>query len=94
LFEIENIEPEVDGERTRLGCGFPRPRGKHRTRRNFRNFCVRHTRKRLDARRVQQHPWRVCSPTSEFGFISARRTAFPPPPAAPSSTRTTRCRAA
>jgi hypothetical protein len=66
-----NLKTEAAGERTRLGCGFSRPRGKHRTHRNFRNFCVRHTRKRLDARRVQQHPGRVCSPTSECASPSA-----------------------
>ena len=55
-----NLNSEVDGERTRLGCGFPRPRGKHRSRRNFRSFHVHHPSKRLDARRVQRHPWRVC----------------------------------
>jgi len=34
----------------------------------------RHTRKRLDARRVQQHPGRVCSPTSEFGINTQNST--------------------
>ena len=59
---------EVDGERTRPGCGFPRPRGKHRTHRNLPNSGVRRARKRLDARRVPQHPRRVCSLISEFGL--------------------------
>jgi len=52
----KRIPAARDGERTRLGCSFPRSRGKHWPRRNSRNFFVRHTRKRLDARRVQQHP--------------------------------------
>ena len=64
------LNSEVGGERTRLGCGFLRPRGKHRSRLNFRSIYVHHTSKRLDARRVQQHPWRVCSQTSEFEFNS------------------------
>jgi hypothetical protein len=63
-----NLNSEVDGERTRLGCCFPRPRGKRWTHRNFQNFFVRRTRKRLDARHVQQHPWRVCSPLRSSGL--------------------------
>src|SRR6185436_16119272 len=43
----------------------------------FQTFGRRSCAKRLDARRVQRHPRRVCSPTSVFGLKTSKTVAAP-----------------
>ena len=53
---IKRTNLSRDGERTRPGCCFPRPRGKLRGFDFFRSVSQRQTFRTLDPRRLQRHP--------------------------------------
>ncbi len=72
------IKPEFrnrDGEHTRPGCCFPRPRGKPLVSETVRSFFACHAHGSGTRGASRDTRGRVCSPASEFGLKKRQRTS-------------------